>query len=365
MEPLRVHGLNLSYFTGKLEGYLRGKGIPYTLIEMDTRDFKQCGKATGVAQMPQVEWKEGQWLSDTNLILDFMEQEYPGHTITPANPGVQFLAKMLEDFADEWLWRPALYHRWANAEDAQLMSSQLARTMMRDVPLPLFMRRQLILNRQRLHFLLLDGYSPRTAKRIEAHYLECLDALEHIFRVQPFVLGLRPTAADYGFFGSMYRHFFSDPTPARIMGERAPAVMEWVSRMWNLNIETLEDLPFPSSLSEVNWAALRPLLKIVDADFLPYMQANEQAVLGKQRHVKFESAGVAFKTPRHIYRAWRFQRLRKRFQAQAGEDRVQIKAASHTLAQALGQPVHQALPDAIPSLPIPATGKKKMLGHKW
>ena len=53
---LKVHGLDLSYFTGKLEAYLRGKQIPYELIEMDTGDFKRCGKATGVAQMPQVEW---------------------------------------------------------------------------------------------------------------------------------------------------------------------------------------------------------------------------------------------------------------------------------------------------------------------
>jgi len=28
---LIVHGLDLSYFTGKLEGYLRAKGLPYRL----------------------------------------------------------------------------------------------------------------------------------------------------------------------------------------------------------------------------------------------------------------------------------------------------------------------------------------------
>ena len=34
-----VHGLDLSYFTGKLEGALRAKGLSYQLAEMDTAAF--------------------------------------------------------------------------------------------------------------------------------------------------------------------------------------------------------------------------------------------------------------------------------------------------------------------------------------
>jgi hypothetical protein len=34
--PLRVYGSEISYFTGKLEGYLRYKEIPYERIEMTT-----------------------------------------------------------------------------------------------------------------------------------------------------------------------------------------------------------------------------------------------------------------------------------------------------------------------------------------
>jgi len=31
----------------------------------------------------------------------------------------------------------------------------------------------------------------------------------------------------------MFRHFGIDPTPSRIMRNTAPAVYEWVARMWN------------------------------------------------------------------------------------------------------------------------------------
>ena len=34
------------------------------------------------------------------------------------------------DAFDEWLWRPALYYRWAFADDARLMSARLAGGML-------------------------------------------------------------------------------------------------------------------------------------------------------------------------------------------------------------------------------------------
>jgi hypothetical protein len=55
---------------------------------------------------------------------------------------MSWLADLLEDFGDEWLWRPALYYRWAFREDARLMSDRLARGMLRDIPLPVALKDQ-------------------------------------------------------------------------------------------------------------------------------------------------------------------------------------------------------------------------------
>lgn len=367
-ERLLVHGLDLSYFTGKLEGYLRGKQIPYTLIEMDTADFKRCGKATGVAQMPQVEWVDGQWLTDTTLIIPFLDEHYADTRVLPNEPVMKFVAQLLEDFGDEWLWRPALYYRWANAKDARLMSHRLADGMMRDVPLPFFMRRLAILNRQRLHFLLMDGYSANTAPRIEAHYLEALDALEAIFKQHAFVLGDKPSLADYGFFGSMFRHFFCDPTPAGIMRERAPAVHEWVARMWNLKLSDYAQLPFAEEIPDCT----QSLFELVAGEFIPYMQANEAAVCGKKRSFIFISKGVEMKLPTHTYRAWRFQRMRKRFQALEAADQQKLhshlgQAAIDALKQAVPVGTAQEIQAPIKQLPImpSAQSKTKMLSHQW
>ena len=345
---LKVHGLDLSYFTGKLEAYLRGKQIPYELIEMDTSDFKRCGKATGVAQMPQVEWLDGQWLSDTTLIMEFLERLKPETSIMPERAAPRFLAQMLEDFGDEWLWRPALYYRWAHAQDARLMSHRLAEGMMRDVPLPFFMRRWAILNRQRLHFLWLDGVQKSTAKRIEEHYVETLDALESVLKNQPFILGQRPTLADYGFYGSMFRHFFCDPTPARIMRSRAPAVHEWVARLWNTTLADYNGTPMPTELP----SNLKPLLNIVCNEFLPYMCANEEAIERNSRQFEFISQSVQFKLPTQRYRAWRYQRLRIRYQSLDGQSQQELLAFFPELGTALAKPVTCPIEARIKGLPI-------------
>ena len=144
---LIVHGLDLSYFTGKLEAYLRAKGIAHELREMTTGSFQACGRATGFLQMPQVEMPDGKWLTDTTLIIRHLESLHPEPRITQVDPVARFVSVLLEDFGDETLWRPALYFRWAFADDARLMSGRIARGMLRDVPLPFFLRRQFILRR--------------------------------------------------------------------------------------------------------------------------------------------------------------------------------------------------------------------------
>jgi glutathione S-transferase len=308
-QAIRVHGLDLSYFTGKLEGYLRLKGAPYALVEMDTRSFEALGRRTGVRQMPQVELPDGTWLTDTPRIIDTLEQTLPGPGLTPEEPVAAFAAHLLEAYADEWLWRPALYYRWAFADDARLMSGRLARGMLRDVPAPVFLRRHFIRARQRRVYLAQDGVTSATAPVIERLYRDTLTALQAVFSAQPFVQGARATRADVGFFGPMFRHFFCDPTPAKIMRDAAPAALEWTARIWLGGIDPAAPLP-------VGAPALPTILTDeISERFLPYMIANAAAGAAGQARVRWRAHGVDFVTPVSPYRAWRWDRLMGRFQA--------------------------------------------------
>lgn len=350
---IRVHGLDLSYFTGKIEAYLRAKGLAYTLVELDTRAFAEVGRRTGVRQMPALELADGRWLTDTPRIIDALEAAHPKPRLTPADPVARFLAELLEAYGDEHLWRPALYYRWAFADDARLMSARLARGMLRDVPLPFALRRLLILARQRRAYLAGDGVTRATAPAIEGLYRDTLAALETALADRPFLLGARPTRADFGFFGPLFRHFFSDPTPAGILRSAAPRTQAWVARLWALQSRDYAHAP------EVEGAApgLEAIAARIAAEFLPYLAANAQAYAQRARHVFWASGGVAFRTPVSAYRVWRYARL---IDGYAALDRP----ARETAAAWLGRGGAQRLDVARPAIE-PAGAGSMVRDRTW
>ena len=321
---LKVHGLDLSYFTGKLEANLRNKGIRYELVEMDTRSFKSLGQRAGVNQMPHLELPGGQLLTDTTHILRWLDQQYPDHPIRPTDPAMCWLADLLEDFGDEWLWRPALYYRWAFREDARLMSDRLARGMLRDIPAPTALRRAFIRLRQQRVYLRQDGVTTQNASAIEGLYHATLDALEAALADRPFLLGDQPSQADLGFFGPFFRHFSSDPTPSRILRARAPAVMHWVARMWHPNAKLGAQQITPPPQEPRLPSGLGPLLRLVCDEYLPYLASNEAQWRAGQGTHSWLTQGASFKAPVSPYRVWCWQTLRGAFQELSASDRNRI-----------------------------------------
>ncbi len=220
--PLRVYGSSISYFTGKLEGYLRYKEIPYQLVPMTPLVRARVGRRTGTPQMPAALLPDGRWMTDTTPMIGWFESQHPEPAVIPRDPLQAFVSRLVEDYADEWLWRPALHYRWSYRGDALLLSRRIVDEMMPRVPVPGALKRFGIRQRQLRRYVRGDGVTATTRDRIEAIYLRSLDQLEAIFAERPFLLGDRPTLADFGFFASMFRHFGLDPTPAAIMLRRAP-----------------------------------------------------------------------------------------------------------------------------------------------
>ncbi len=330
-----LHGLKLSYFTGKLEAYFRVKGIAHDYVEMDMADFRKCAKATGIAQMPQVETPDGGWLTDTTAIIAKFEAEGTEPALTPKTATAKFVSLLLEDLFDEWYWRPGLYYRWAFDEDAKLMSAQIARTMMRDLKLPFFLRRQFILRRQRKVYLTEDGVTKATAPAIESLYLDTLDQLNAIFAKRPFLMGERPCEADFGLFGPFFRHFFSDPTPGLIMRERAPHVCEWVTRFWALRPDDLEHVAEIDAVPE----DLGFFFDIFEKEYLPYLVANAEAADRGDGMVRYQAEGVAWSLPTAPYRVHCLNELCRAYQTLSSDDqeraRALIGSGADTLAQSL------------------------------
>ena len=99
----KLYKMDISYFSGKLEAYLRYKGIPYQPIELleSLEAFQRVGEKTGFQKAPAIEMEDGNWLMDTTPMIQWLEKEHPSPPVFPEDPALRFLALLIEDYGDE------------------------------------------------------------------------------------------------------------------------------------------------------------------------------------------------------------------------------------------------------------------------
>lgn len=312
--PYDVYGLDVSYFSGKLEAYLQYKQIPFRRIEATTGVMRGViVPRTGIGKIPVVHTPDGLWLQDTTPIIDFLEARHPDGAVIPGDPEQAFFSRLLEDYADEWLWRPALHYRWSYPADARLLGRRIAETVLAGVPVPKALAGRFVARRQRAIYVRGDGVTPETRTHVEGVYTTTLARLEAILDDHAFLLGDRPSLADFGFFASMFRHFSLDPTPARIMRDSGPRTYAWVARLWASRRTRTTGAWLPAGRLPPAWT---PLLEDVATGYLPYLHANAVAWRDARRRFDWEVQGVRYRrTPTVQYRVWCRERLQEHFEA--------------------------------------------------
>jgi hypothetical protein len=203
-----------------------------------------------------------------------------------------------------------MHYRWSYAVDKYTLSRKIVGELTADIHLPGMVKRILTRRRQLGVFVTGDGVNRTTRPHVEGSYLRILDILASIFERRPFVMGERPTLADIGLMGPMLRHFSHDPTPAAIMQERAPAVWEWVARMWNAKASKLWTGSLVTAVSD----DLEPLLTEIGETHLEYISAN--AIAWQNGDDRFDVAlqETPYRmVPTSRYRVWCLEQLRKRY----------------------------------------------------
>ena len=93
---MKVYGSRISYYTGKLECYLRYKGIAYQPLPLPYDRAEMLKQKVGAVQMPIVD-DDGTWMSDTTPILEHLEIRYPqtrSSLATRSSPLWRFLSRI-------------------------------------------------------------------------------------------------------------------------------------------------------------------------------------------------------------------------------------------------------------------------------
>ena len=303
-----VWGVSVSYYTGKLEAYLRYKGIDYEM-KPPYADAKRIREKVGAIQVPIVERDDGRWMSDSTPMILQLEREHPEPTVLPPDPVVGFIAALIEDYADEWLWRAAMHYRWSYEHDRALLSRILVDEVTGHLRLPRPLKLRTISRRQRTSFVIKDGVRAETQAHVEAGYRAALAGMTEMLQTRPYLLGNSPSLADFGLMGPMLRHFGQDPTPAEIMRTEGPAVFDWLSRVWNAR----QTAPAPIFLDQVPDDA-RQLLKEICETHLVQLAKNAEAYAADAAKFEVTVQGCQYRDlPVSRYRVYCLEQLRAAF----------------------------------------------------
>ena len=229
----KLYGCEFSPYTGKVRAYLNYKQANYKEVFSSLFQYATVIKPrTGLMYIPIVITPEDETLQDSSDIIDTLEKRLPQRAIIPDTPVQQLVCYLVELYGDEWMVpMPSMHYRWNYPENREFLYGQFGGIALPFAPE--FIKR-IAGKKVSQRF---SGYIPKLGLTgdikgaIEQRHEQLLDSLQKHFQQYKFLLGDRPSLADFSMFGPLYAHLYRDPAAGKIMRERAPLVVEWIERL--------------------------------------------------------------------------------------------------------------------------------------
>lgn len=270
-----------SFYTGKIRSYLIKKGVPYREQFAFHPQFQaRILPAVRHFVVPILETPDGRILQDTTEMIEHLETVLSSPALIPGTPVQKAVAWLLGAFGSEGLLAPGMHYRWSyRAEQENFLCAEFGRLLH---PGPDREARYAAARQTMQYFngfLPVLGVTSETIPTVEAAYCELLDALDEHFLHCPYLLGGRPSIADFGLMAPMFAHLARDPVPSTLMKNRAPNVFRWTERM---NLARISDGEFPDCPEtyppddEIP-ATLEPVLRLAFQDWGAHLLADATA----------------------------------------------------------------------------------------
>ena len=279
-ETYILWGGPLSFYTGKTRSYLIKKRIPYRELFPSHAVFQtKILPALGFFAVPVLEAPDGSIIQDTSDIIEHLEKRFPEPRLTPSTPVQGAVAVLIGAFGSEGLLKPGMHYRWSflaqqdhflRTEFGRCASASHDRGEREAAAAPFMQAMQTHLPRL--------GITRDSIPAIERSYEDLLDILEAHFLMHPYILGGRPSEADFGLMAPLFAHLARDPYPSTLMKSRAPNVFRWTERM---NLPDIVDGEFPDvepryPPDDAIPDTLEPLLTHIFQDWGPELLANAE-----------------------------------------------------------------------------------------
>ena len=272
-----LYSMQLSWYSAKVRPYLRYRRLPFDERTPTFREYNvEIKRRVGHAVVPVVITPEGEWLQDSSVILERLDERFAGEPIIPATPRQRFASYLLELWADEF-WLPAGVHaRWSFPENYPKWRDELSAAFAPGWPRVLQRLFPLTLKRFMLRTNLQVGATPEQRPLIERWMDRQLDALERHFAVHPWVFGQRPSLADFSLAGPLCGHLCYDEASCERWIRPRPHLHMWSQRMWT----GIPEAAGPYAANDTIPETLQPALESAVREMTPYLKGTAALIRG-------------------------------------------------------------------------------------
>ena len=325
--PLLFRGAPGSPYTRKMLALLRYRRIPHRLI-IGRHQATDGLPQPKVALLPTFflpnERGELEAVVDSTPLIRRFETQFSGRSVIPTDPVTAFIDYLLEDYADEWLTKAMFHYRWYYPADIERAGDILPRWTAISAPETQMQKSKTFIQQRQIERLYVVGSNDTTAPVIEASYRRFLEIFKRLLEQQPFLLGARPGAADFGAYGQLTQLAHFDPTPMALTLAEAPRVYAWVDITDDLSgLEINENDWLPRDAIK---ALLGDLLTEVGRVYAPFMRANAEALRRRAAEVTLSIDGKPWVQQPFPYQGKCLQWLREQHAALSNTDRSTVDA---------------------------------------
>lgn len=271
--PYRLYGGQFSPFSHKVAGFLRYKGIAHAWIERTANTAAEFNRYAKLPLLPLLVGADEGVLQDSTPILEVMERRHPEPATRPDEPALGFVAALLEDFADEWLNKALQHYRWSFAPEAA--AAAIAQAALGEAQSAYHQAGATeILSRMQARREVI-GLSESAVAVIEASFARTLRALDQAVQSRSFLLGERPSCADFA-LAAQLAQMLPIPQAGTLIQAQGPSLAAWLARM-EQPVSQGDFLSLDAAI-----AGLEALLQEACTVFLPWLSANSRAHIAGQ-----------------------------------------------------------------------------------
>jgi glutathione S-transferase len=318
-----------SPYSYKVMTYMNYKSIPYKRVNANMAELEWGKQVAGQSIVPILLTPDEQVMQDSTPIIEYFEQEFPEKTTVPENNKLAFIMWLIEDFSDEYMPRMQMHTRWGNEQNRHTISHKISRNILYGIPgMQVKDLAPVILNRQSTFNIHLGLESDEAKANMDQQVLDLLAILEQHFEQHQFLLGFKPSVADFALFGPLKIHLYDDPQSNQILETQAPNTVEWLHTIMELGDTRgcVGQTEFGDWIDLKNGCpeSLTALLCFIAKTYIPLSNATVEAVKDKEKTFEVNIYGVSATFSTHQYRAWAFEQLQLRYQHLSDSEQAEL-----------------------------------------